>query len=417
MAEFSELIKSFDKIRDYMRDFYVYGFKTRADFTQKSARTYDNEKRRCESYLGEYMKWDYSGGNKTSFISVNCARIPVNPLYSAWKSKSFTSNDIMLHFYILDALKLEPMDISQLTDEICERSGMIFDVQTIRNKCREYARLGLLECRKKGRAIIYGIAAPVPAISGQLINAIKFYQGALPFGEIGSYMLDNERSDNDLFVFKHHYIAHTLEDGVLFELLRAMRLKQTVMVEYSSKRSNKTSCVYGLPLKILVGTATGRRYVCLWLPETGRIANYRLDYIKTLLQGEKSDQAIEVSQQLTEHLDAMWGVSAGFAQCLELVCVKLHIDAEGEAFILERIAREGQGGELLQIDSKTFLFTKQVTDSSDISPWIKTFTGRIIALEGTNKEFVGRFYDDMKRMAQMYGINSVAGGVNDGIVL
>ena len=62
MAEFSELIKKFDKIRDYMRDFYVSRFKSRADFTKKSARTYDNHKRRCESYLGEYMKWDYSSG-------------------------------------------------------------------------------------------------------------------------------------------------------------------------------------------------------------------------------------------------------------------------------------------------------------------------------------------------------------------
>ena len=83
MARFSELIKKFDKIRDYMRDFYVYGFKSRADFTQKSARTYDNEKRRIESYMGEYMKWDYSSGSKTSFISVDCACIPINPLYAA----------------------------------------------------------------------------------------------------------------------------------------------------------------------------------------------------------------------------------------------------------------------------------------------------------------------------------------------
>jgi hypothetical protein len=42
MAEFNELIRDFKKIRDYMRDFYVYGFKSRNDFKHKSARTYDN---------------------------------------------------------------------------------------------------------------------------------------------------------------------------------------------------------------------------------------------------------------------------------------------------------------------------------------------------------------------------------------
>lgn len=49
---FNELIKNFDKIRDYIRDFYVYGFKTREDFNSKSLRSYDNEKRRIESYMG-----------------------------------------------------------------------------------------------------------------------------------------------------------------------------------------------------------------------------------------------------------------------------------------------------------------------------------------------------------------------------
>lgn len=29
---FSELMKNFDHLRDYMRDFYIYGFKTRADY-------------------------------------------------------------------------------------------------------------------------------------------------------------------------------------------------------------------------------------------------------------------------------------------------------------------------------------------------------------------------------------------------
>ena len=41
---YSELVKRFDRVRDYMRDFLIFGFKTREDFGQKSARTYDNER-------------------------------------------------------------------------------------------------------------------------------------------------------------------------------------------------------------------------------------------------------------------------------------------------------------------------------------------------------------------------------------
>ena len=43
---YSELIKDFSRIRDYMREFFVYGFKSRDEYGQKSARSYDNERRR-----------------------------------------------------------------------------------------------------------------------------------------------------------------------------------------------------------------------------------------------------------------------------------------------------------------------------------------------------------------------------------
>ena len=49
---YNERVKNFNRIRDYMREFYVYGFKSRDEFTKKSARSYDDEKRRLESWLG-----------------------------------------------------------------------------------------------------------------------------------------------------------------------------------------------------------------------------------------------------------------------------------------------------------------------------------------------------------------------------
>ena len=55
MSTYSELIKNFERIRAYMREFYVYGFKSRDGYTKKSARTYDDERRRMESWLGEHM--------------------------------------------------------------------------------------------------------------------------------------------------------------------------------------------------------------------------------------------------------------------------------------------------------------------------------------------------------------------------
>ena len=61
MSEFHELIKSFAKSREYVRDFFVYGFKTRDEFGGWSGRTYDNERRRLESWLSGYVRQEYTG--------------------------------------------------------------------------------------------------------------------------------------------------------------------------------------------------------------------------------------------------------------------------------------------------------------------------------------------------------------------
>ena len=410
MAEFSELIKRFDKIRDYMRDFYVYGFKSRADFTKKSPRTYDNEKRRIESYMGEYMKWDYSGGNKSSFISVDCSNIPVNPLFATWKSKSFTANDIMLHFYILDTLKNTQMNVDELTDVICEKSEVTFDIQTVRNKCNEYVRNGMLVQEKKGKAFVYTVNPNNVPVSPELIDAIKYFQGAAPFGEIGSYILDNENSKNDMFAFKHHYIAHTLENGVLYDLLSAIRQNCSVIFENQSERTGKTISNYALPLKIFVSTGTGRRFVCMYSFRTRRFSNFRLDYIKTVALEKEIENASELKEKLNNNLDMVWGVGFGGENRSETICIKLHIDEKREPYIIDRVNREGQGGELTKLEDNIFLFTKEMFDSTDMSPWIKTFTGRIIGLEGNNELVINRFYNDMERMAEMYGIETTAEG-------
>lgn len=64
MAEFNELIKHFNKVRTYVRDFYVYGFKSRMDYPESGRRTYDNERRRIESWFADYIQYDYDSSHK-----------------------------------------------------------------------------------------------------------------------------------------------------------------------------------------------------------------------------------------------------------------------------------------------------------------------------------------------------------------
>lgn len=407
MAEFNELIRNFDKIRDYMRDFYIYGFKSRNDFKHKSTRTYDNEKRRIESYMGRYMKWDYTKAGKTSFISMDCAKIPVNPLYAAWKSKAFTNNDITLHFYILDALKNEAvLPINELTDAVCTASGQTFDIQTVRNKCNEYNKLGLLKTRKKGKSLFYSLSpdtfSSLLAIAPGLLEVVKFYQGSAPFGEVGSFIMDNYGIENDRFSFKHYYVAHTLEDGVLLDILTAIRNRQAIKFVNYNESDNWISNLDGIPLKIFISAATGRRYLCVYKTKTMRFFNYRLDHIKSVKPVDVCENFEKYCLDLEKNIDKVWGVGFGGRSRKEIVCIKLYINEKTEPYILERLAREGHGGEVIRLAEDTYLYTKELFDSNDMSPWIKTFMGRILQLEGTKQSVIDRFYKDIKRMKEMY---------------
>lgn len=82
------------------------------------------------------------------------------PLYNAFRAKSFTANDITLHFYILDALaEGENLSVRELTERI--ETDYPFDAppemdtSTIRKKLKEYEALGLLKSEKRGRELAY----------------------------------------------------------------------------------------------------------------------------------------------------------------------------------------------------------------------------------------------------------------------
>jgi len=155
---YNELVKDISRIREYMREFFVYGFKSREEVGGKSARSYDNERRRIESWLGDYMSFRQDANGKNVFISVDSRRVPQNPLYQAWRAASFTRNDITLHFWLLDILSSD--NAKSLTDiiETIDRDYLpLFenadpiDESTLRKKLKEYVDIGLIVVERQGK--------------------------------------------------------------------------------------------------------------------------------------------------------------------------------------------------------------------------------------------------------------------------
>lgn len=408
MAEFSELIKNFDKTRDYMRDFYVYGFKSREQFTQRSGRSYDNERRRIECWLGDFINFRTCENGKNVFISVDSSLMSHNPLFAAYRSKSFTKNDITLHFIILDILKnASNLSATQITDIISSEYLCFFDnfenidSLIVRLKLNEYVKEGILSCTKCGKKTSYSLkedAINLPPLD----HAIMYFSEVSPLGVIGSYILDSLEYKNTFFRFKHHYIMHTLEDIVLIDILPALHDGLKTEITYHSSHSTIPSKSIILPLKILVSVQSGRRYLCAYEYRYKTFKNFRLDYIKSLRVLEKESIFKEHAARLENTLKFSWGTSFRKNSSLEKLQMRLSINEENELYIVNRIEREGRHGTIERLDDGSYLYTIETYDTNEMLPWIRTFIGRIISLECSNKRVVDLFYSDFKEMQRMY---------------
>ena len=241
MSDFQELIKSFPKIREYVRDFFVYGFKTRNDFKERSPRTYDNQRRRLESWLGPYVRKDYTPGGANLSLAIDSNLLDTNPLFQVWKTKSFTDNDVVLHFLILDSLQDgKTFTAEEITDTLLSKYDALFDVQTVRRKCNTYAKEGLLQKQKTGKTVVFFLDNTLThwlRINENIHDALAFYQMAGNFGIIANMLSEHLDTQNSTFHVKHSFFVHTLEDEILLELLQAMEKQFRIDVEIKSSKN------------------------------------------------------------------------------------------------------------------------------------------------------------------------------------
>lgn len=408
---YNELIKNFNNIRDYMRDFYVYGFKSRDEYTRKSARSYDDERRRLESWLGDYMQFRQSAEGKNIFISIDSRASEHNPLYKAWKAKSFTDGDITLHFLIFDILYSPNISLSikQIMEEIDKYlsqfpDAKMSDESTIRKKLREYADEGLLTTEKKGRCILYRRPDDVRLPSKDVLD---YFSEVLPCGVIGSFLLDRFDKSENPFTFKHHYITSAMDSEVLCTLFTAIREHRNVTLKMLSRDKDKftESCV--VPLKIMISVQNGRQYLMAYVPRFRRITSFRADNIISVTLEEISEQFDKLQETLKSMLPHIWGVStqSRFGERLEHVEFTVHY-ADDEQHIRNRLEREKRCGTVEHLDNNTSRFSADVFDSLEMIPWIRTFICRITDIHFSNKELEAQFKDDLKAMYALYGLES-----------
>ena len=417
MSSYNELVKNFERVRAYMREFYVYGFKSREDYVNKSARSYDDERRRMESWLGDHMSFVRTPEGKNVFISIDTRAISHNPFYRAWKAKSFTDGDITLHFILFDILYSPEigLGISEIMDQIYEKylcdfnEPMAFDESTVRKKLKEYTEAGIIVTEKAGRRVSYSRAEDADV--KDLNEVLHFYSEVAPCGVIGSFILDKEDMDTDAFTFKHHYITGAIDSGVLATLFSAMREKRAVTISNLSKKKDMPRRCRIIPLRLFVSVQNGRQHLIAYIPEFNSFHSYRLDYLSNAKLEDVTPRFDELRAELDRMQDKMWGVNVKHSKWghdhLEHVEFIIRI-GEQEEYIVQRLEREKRVGQIEKIDDNTYRFIADVYDTSEMIPWIRTFICRIVQMNFSNRTIENRFKEDLNAMYKMYGIEEVA---------
>ncbi len=404
---YSELIKNFEKIRAYMREFYVYGFKSRREYNAKSARSYDDERRRLESWLGDYMRFTQTADGKNVFLSVDSRVTQKNPFYKAWKAKSFTDGDITLHFAVLDVLYSPDVKktLSELAAEIDRLlpCGMRFDDSTLRKKLKEYVNAGVIEKEKSGQKILYS-RTPDSDIS-QLTDVLDFFSEVAPCGVIGSFLLDRLPRHSGVFWFKHHYITQAMDSGVMASVFDAIRKQSYITADNLNRRSDKAKKIRVIPLKIYISARSGRRHLIAFEETTQKFNAYRLDYLSNVcVDNEKCTDFKELREFLVKAEKHMWGVNCKRdIDKTERVEFEIKV-GDNEQFIVNRLEREKRCGTVEKIDNNRYRYVADVFDTGEMIPWVRTFISRITKIYFSNSEAERKFKKDIQKMYKIYGL-------------
>lgn len=406
---YSELVKNFNRIRDYMREFYVYGFKSREEYTRKSARSYDDERRRIESWLGDYMGFRQNADGKNVFISIDSRAASHNPLYKAWKTKSFTDGDITLHFILMDifASAQKALSLTEITEQIDEYLSVFpepktFDVSTVRKKLNEYISEGIVLGEKQGKSMYYSWTMEKCDLDRDILD---FFSEIAPCGVIGSFLLDQVKEQDSHFSFKHHYITSAMDSEILCSVFMAIREKRSVTLETYNRHKEHVSESHVVPLRVMVSAQSGRQYLMAYAPRFRRILSFRTDHIASVKMGEVSERFDQMRQKLDEMQKHMWGVSTQNRWGNRMEHVEFTIRyGVGEKHIPKRLEREKRCGAVVHLDENTSRFTADVYDASELIPWIRTFICRITEIHISNEKLEEQFLEDIKAMYALYGL-------------
>lgn len=398
MKEYSELIKNIEMLRRLIRDFFVFGYKSRNDFDKKSGKSYDNAKRRVASLFDELFVGEYENGEKRYSIRIDSEFEKSNPLFKLFKAKSFTSNDLILHFLILDIFQikkeLNSHDFFNYASKHYTLTENSWAIGTVSNKLNEYVEIGYLTSLYSGNQIIYKLN-PLYEEKNISLDVIQYFSECDVLGVIGSYILDQSNEYQPIEIrYKHKQPFAVLDSLFVLQIFEAIKHHRLLVV--SSRRKSVPFSQEVLPVKLLVNSQNGRQYLAAYNLEKKHFCKFRVDHILGIdNSGLFNDDNLynKIITSLEFRLQHTWNVNFHYYDKPQWVEFTIKIE-DHESFLINRLQREGHGGNIKQLSKNIYQYSIDIFDVTEIIPWVKTFTGRILSFKSEDKKAETKFYND-----------------------
>lgn len=413
------LIRDYENIRHILRDMYLYGCFSREDFVDMgiSGRKYDNEQRRINAYLPKgFIRKRREGRKVLQYCSYNPFDCPENYLAETWRNKSFTMLDIMAYFYILQILgNGEEKTLTELLEEIPEiNSENVFTKDNLRVKLEEMQEQELIQSRREGRNVWYSLKEDIwrdftEAELRDLYVYLEFLKNVLPFPmpfyflqkKLRLYMeceRKKEAEPADQFLFRHSHLSHALDGEIVLDLLRAIRQKRyvTVKMRYGDVKLRV------IPMKIIHDSTYDRQYLLCREVSKKRIRDIRLDKLTAVeLEEAVPEDELEAAAQCKKAEQECWCTSGANNDAVE-VMICFCFDEEREGFVLDRVRREGHGGELTREAPGRYLYRIMVRDPIEMIPWIRSFGERAQVIASGEYRIEERIAEDWRKAVKKY---------------
>ncbi len=414
---FNISITSYEKLRNYLRYFFIYGCYSREDFDDIkyfSSRKYDEELRRIREVLGdEYLKEINKGREKYVRLDYSYYDTVENYLVETYLIRNYTHLSLSIFFNSYIAIwENEELTLDEINEIIEGKISIERDFRsTTRRILEDMVSKGIIDKNRISNRVLYIRKEDIfKEISDDEMEKLYFAvcyfsQVQYPFS-VGRYLKDSiyryikymRNIDNigNLFLFKYSNFQQAIDEDIIWKLEHIMRNRNKVCLKYL-KDNNKFKKIVGVPLKIIWDNNYGKWYVKV-ITDENELFILRVQDIMEIkeLKDKISDE------ELKQFLNKLNNIEN---KNVEEVKILFQVESFNKRnFLIDKVRRANIRGEIELIDDYSFVYEIYIKDWKRLKPWILSFGHRAKVLEGYNDSLYEDIKNEWLEMGEMYGI-------------